>query len=270
MAILGCNTQLFVGHSLDEILPLIVEAGYETIDLFSQPVVPLNDPFIQLGRPSSYYTDLKRKISLFGLNVGSLSGSFGIEIGSPEFDRVVEVCHMMGLPAIAIESAGLSDNDEAFSWMLNAVNRSSLLAAQAEIKIMIKPYFGKSVYSLETTTKFTQSVDPAWVGINFDASQLWFAEPELDPIESLDRLKDFVCCFNLRDCRRGQIPTLDDQQIPGQGDIEFESLAEFASDISNISMAMLDLHSTPHRSLDDLRKWLDQSIQYLQPIFDQS
>ena len=62
MAILGCNTQLFAGHSLDEILPLIVEAGYENIDLFSQPVGPLSHPLIQLGRPSSYYTDLKRKI----------------------------------------------------------------------------------------------------------------------------------------------------------------------------------------------------------------
>ena len=268
MTLLGCSTQIFAGQPLDEFLPLIAESGYVEIELCSSPVEHPILPPIELDRPSSYYTDLKRKISLFGLNIESLGGTFGIEVGNPKFDRVVEICHMMEVSVIAIESAGLANNDEAFSWLLNAVNQSSILAAQAEVKIMLRPCFGQSVYSLETATKFVKSVDPDWVGINFDASQLWVSEPKLDPIDSLNQLKDYIFGFRLRDCRRGQLPTADNQQIPGQCDVDFSALAEFSAEIETVSAVILDLRSDSHHSLDILRQWLDKSVQYLQPLFD--
>ena len=65
MTLLGCSTQIFAGQPLDEFLPLIAESGYVEIELCSSPVEHPILPPIELDRPSSYYTDLKRKISLF-------------------------------------------------------------------------------------------------------------------------------------------------------------------------------------------------------------
>ena len=265
---LGCSTQLFVGHPLDEVLPIIAESGYQAIELCSRPPTPPAQPVIELGHPSSYYADLKQKVVLHRLEIESLGGTFGIDIGTSEFDRVVEIADMIGLPAITFDSGGLAGNEEAFGWFLNAVNQSSLLSSQANIKLIVKPHLGKSIYSLETAMRFVESIDRDWVGINFDAGQFWASEPEIDPIESLDQLKDYVTGVRIRDCRRGQPPALDETQIPGQGDLEFSAVAELVAEIDELPAVILDLRASPNGSLDDLRGLIDKSIEHLRLHFE--
>ena len=94
------------------------------------------------------------------------------------------------------------------------------------------------------------------------------SEPEIDPIESLDQLKDYVTGVRIRDCRRGQPPALDETQIPGQGDLEFSAVAELVAEIDQLPAVILDLRASPNGSLDDLRGLIDKSIEHLRLHFE--
>ena len=104
---LGCSTILYGGFSLGEALQGISETGYQSIELCARLGTA---PHVEMDRAASYYTEIKQKVTDYGLVIESLAGTGGIEFGSDNFGRVIEVADLLGAPAIAIGSGGKSDD----------------------------------------------------------------------------------------------------------------------------------------------------------------
>ena len=97
---------------MGEALQGISETGYQSIELCARLGTA---PHVDMDRTASYYTEIKQKVTDYGLVIESLAGTGGIEFGSDNFGRVIEVADLLGAPAIAIGSGGKSDDQESES-----------------------------------------------------------------------------------------------------------------------------------------------------------
>jgi len=267
---LGCSTILYGGFSLGEALQGISETGYQSIELCARPSTA---PHVEMDRAASYYTEIKQKVTDYGLVIESLAGTGGIEFGSDNFDRVIEVADLLGAPAIAIGSGGKSDDQESWGKFLNAINRVSLLTSQADIKLTIKPHVGNAVYSSETIIQFMQEVDRNWVGINYDASHIYRSGEGQDPVEVLDIVKEYVITLRIRDNRDsrqkpiGPVKT----QIPGRGVLDLPAITEIMNTIDHVDYVIVEIvgtHAGTDTPLDQVQEIIDECHDYLNPFFD--
>ena len=267
---LGCSTILYGGFSLGEALQGISGTGYHAIELCARPG---SAPHVEMDRSASYYTDIKQKVADNGLVIESLAGTGGIDFGSDNFDRVVEVADLLGAPAVAMGSSGKSDDQESWGMFINAINRVSLLTSQANVKLTIKPHVGNAVYSSETIMQFMQEVDQDWVGINYAASHIYRSGEGQDPVEILDIVKEHVITLRIRDNRDsrqrpiGPVQT----QIPGKGVLDLPALADIMNTIDRVDHVIVEIvgtHGGTDTPLDQVQEVVDECYDYLNSFFD--
>ena len=267
---LGCSTILYGGFSLGEALQGISETGYQSIELCARPGMA---PHIEMDRSASYYTEIKQKVVDCGLVIESLAGTGGIEFGSDNFDRVIEIADLLGAPAIAVGSGGKSDDQESWGKFINSINRISMRTSQADIKLTIKPHVGNAVYSSSTIVQFMQEVDRDWVGINYDASHIYRSGEDQDPIEVLDIVKKYVATLRIRDNRDSRQKPIGsvETQIPGRGVLDLPAITEMMKTIDHVDYVIVEIvgtHAGTDTPLDQVQGIVDECYDYLNPFFD--
>ena len=268
---LGCSTILYGGVSLGEALQGISGTGYQSIELCARPGMT---PHVEIDRSaSSYYTEIKQKVTDYGLVIESLAGTGGIEFGSDNFDRVIEVADLLGAPAIAVGAGGKSDDQESWGQFINSINRISLRTSQADIKLTIKPHVGNAVYSSSTIIQFMQEVDRDWVGINYDASHIYRSGEDQDPVEVLDMVKEYVATLRIRDNQDSRQKPIGpvETQIPGKGVLDLPAIAAIVKTIDQVDDVIVEIvgtHAGTDAPLDQVQKIVDECYDYLKPLFD--
>jgi len=277
---LGCSTILYGGYSLDEALNGIAQAGYAGIELCARAGMA---PHVEMGRPDSYYLEIRQKVASRGLFIESIGGTGGISISSDDFPRVLEAAKLLGAPCIAEGAGGRSPavEDDRFSpefesslkGFVDIVNQAAEHAAAYGIKLTIKPHVGTAVYSRETILRAMEQVDRDWVGINYDPSHIWRSSaPNQDPVLTLKSVKEYVFTLRIRDNRESRERPIGsvDKQIPGNGALDLPAIAAVMKTIDRAPCATLEIVGT-HRgtgyALEDVQRVVEQSFAYLQPLF---
>ena len=266
---LGCSTILYGGFSLTQALKGIAQAGYKAIELCARPGMA---PHLEIGKTTSYYSEIKAQVASHGLAIESIAGTGGIGMDSPEFDAVIEAAQQVGAPVIAEGTGGKSDDDESFSQVVELVNVTAARTSQAGIKLSLKPHVNNAVYSTETALRFIREVDRKWVGINFDASHIWRTAAAEDPVKSLQQLKDCIGTLRIRDnreSREGPIGPVE-TQIPGKGSMDLPALAAVMNAIDQVPYVTLEIvgtHGGTDTSLAEVQRVVEKSIAYLKPFF---
>ena len=266
---LGCSTILYGGFSLEQALEGIAKAGYKAVELCARPGMA---PHLEIGKSASYYKEISAQVISYGLAIESIAGTGGIGMDSPDFDAVIEAAQQVGAPVIAEATGGKSDDEESFKQVIELVNTTAARTSQAGIQLSLKPHVNNAVYSTKTALRFMQEVDREWVGINFDASHIWRTEAAEDPVESLQRLKDYIVTLRIRDNRKtrerpiGPVET----QIPGKGSMDLPALAAVMNAINHIPYVTLEIVGT-HGGTDtpfaEVQRVVEESIAYLKPVF---
>jgi sugar phosphate isomerase/epimerase len=266
---LGCSTILYGGFSLDEALAGIAKAGYRAIELCARPGMA---PHLEIGRPASYYAEVKAKAASYGLVIESIAGTGGVGMDSPEFDKVIEAAKLVGAPAIAEGAGGKADDEESFKQVVARMNAVSERTSKAGIQLSIKPHVGNAVYSTQTALRFMREVNRRWVGINFDASHIWRTAAAEDPVESLKQLKDVVMTLRIRDNRESRERPIGpvETQIPGKGAMNLPALAAVMKTIDHVRYITLEIvgtHGGTNTPLNEVQRVVNESIAYLKPLF---
>ena len=266
---LGCSTILYGDFPLDEALSGIAKAGYKAIELCARPGMA---PHLEIGKPASYYEDVKSKIAAHGLAIESIAGTGGIAMEAPEFDKVIEAAQLVGAPMIAEGAGGKSDDKASFKEVVDRVNAVSLRTSQAGVKLALKPHVNNAVYSAETGYRFMQEVDREWVGLNYDPTHIYRTDPPEDPVESLTQLADWLFALRIRDNRDSRERPIGhfETQIPGKGILDLPALAAIMDGIDGVNYVILEIvgtHGGTDTGLDEVQRVVDESIAYLGVLF---
>lgn len=269
MKALGCSTILYGGHSLEQALKGIVAAGYKAIELCARPGMA---PHLEIGKPTSYYEEIKAQVASYGLVIESIAGTGGIGMDGPEFDAVIDAAQQVGAPAIAEGAGGKSDDEESFRQVVELVNKTTARISQAGIKLNLKPHVNNAVYSTETALRLMQEVDREWVGINFDASHIWRTAAAEDPVESLQQLQDYITTLRIRDNRESRESPIGpvETQIPGKGSMDLLALAAVMNATDQVPYVILEIvgtHGGTDTPLAEVQQIVEESITYLNPLF---
>ena len=269
MRVLGCSTILYGGFSLEQALAGIASAGYKAIELCARPGMA---PHLEMGKPASYYRDIRERVASHGLAIESIAGTGGIGMDGPEFDAVVEAAEQVGAPVIADGAGGRSDDEESFKQTVELVNATAVQTSRAGIKLSLKPHVNNAVYSTETVLRLMQEVDQKWVGINFDASHIWRTAAAEDPVESLHQLREYIATLRIRDNRESREVPIGpvETQIPGRGSVDLPALAAVMNTINQVPYVTLEIvgtHGGTDTPLIEVQRVVEQSIAYLKPLF---
>ena len=269
MRVLGCSTILYGGFSLEQALAGIASAGYKAIELCARPGMA---PHLEMGKPASYYRDIRERVGSHGLAIESIAGTGGIGMDSPDFDAVIDAAQQVGAPTIAEGAGGTSDDEESFKQVVELVNATAGRTSRAGIKLSLKPHVNNAVYSTETALRLMQEVDREWVGINFDASHIWRTAAAEDPVESLHQLREYIATLRIRDNRESREVPIGpaETQIPGRGSIDLSALAAVMNTLNQVPYVTLEIvgtHGGTDTPLTEVQRVAEQSIAYLKPLF---
>ena len=269
MKSLGCSTILYGGFSLEQALKGIAKAGYKAIELCARPGMA---PHLEIGKPASYYEEIKTQVASYGLAIESIAGTGGIGLDSPEFEGVIEAAEQVGAPVIAEGTGGKSDDEDSFKQVVELVNVTAARTSQTGIKLSLKPHVNNAVYSTETALRFMREVDRDWVGLNFDGSHIWRTAAAEDPVESLRRLKECVATLRIRDNRESREQPIGpaETQIPGNGSIDLPALAGVMNTVDHVRYVTLEIvgtHGGTDTPLAEVQQVVEKSIAYLKPLF---
>lgn len=269
MRILGCSTILYGGFSLEQALAGIAGAGYKAIELCARPGMA---PHLEMGKPASYYKDIKERVASHGLAIESIAGTGGIGMDSPDFDAVIDAAQQVGAPVIAEGAGGTSDDEKSFKQVVELVDATAARTSRAGIKLSLKPHVNNAIYSTETALRLMQEVNQEWVGINFDASHIWRTAAAEDPVESLHQLREYIATLRIRDNRESrEIPIGPaETQIPGRGSLDLPALATVMNTIDPVTYVTLEIvgtHGGTDTPLAEVQRILEESIAYLRPLF---
>jgi sugar phosphate isomerase/epimerase len=277
---LGCSTILYGDYSLDEALDGIAQAGYQGIELCARPGMA---PHLEIGKPDSYYAEVRDKIASRGLFIESLAGTGGISLDSDEFHRVLYAARLLGAPFVAEGAGGQAPavEDESFTpeyhaslqGFLDILNATAERAADYGVRLTIKPHVGTAIYSAESILQAMQGVDREWVGINYDPSHIWRSGPLADPVETLTRVKQHVFTLRIRDNRASHERPIGpvENQIPGQGAMDLPAIAAIMKTIERAPCATLEIvgtHGGKGWALEDVQHVVERAFAYLKPLFD--
>ena len=277
---LGCSTILFGEYSLEQALDGIAKAGYSMIELCGRPGMA---PHVEIGKPTSYYREIRDQIESRGLAIESMAGNGGISLSSDEFPRVLEAANLLGAPMIAEGAGGKAPmvEDESFSaeyeaglqGVLDIWNHAGEQATEYGIKLTMKPHVGTAVYSKQTILKAAQGLNLDQIGFNYDPSHIWRSGPDADPVATLKAVKPYVYTLRIRDNRDSHERPIGpvENQIPGKGAMPLPAIAAVMKTVSRAPCATLEIVGT-HKgrgwALEDVQRVVEEAIAYLKPLFE--
>jgi len=267
---LGCSTILYGGYSLDEALDGIAKAGYKAIELCARPGMA---PHLEIGKSDGYYKEVKDKVESRGLVIESIGGTGGVGLGGEDFSKLLEAANLVGSPFIAEGAGGRSDDEESMKEVIDRLNKAAETASEYDVKLTIKPHVGNAIYSAESILKAVKDLNTDWVGINFDPSHIWRSGPDVDPVESLKKVKQYVFTLRIRDNRESRERPIGpvENQIPGKGAMPLPEIAEVMKSIKGVSYATLEIvgtHGGTGYPLMDVQKVVQEAFDYLNPLFE--
>jgi len=277
---IGCSTILYGGYSLDEALDGIAKAGYTYLELCARPGMANH---LEMGKPASYYAEVRDKIESRGLKVESIGGSGGISMTSDDFAKTLEAAQLVGAPFIAEGAGGEAPavEDDSFTpefqdslrAVVEILNRAGARAAEFGVRLAIKPHVNTSICSRDTILEAVKTLDLKTVGFNYDPGHIWRSgERAEDPVETLKVVKQYVVMLRARDNRESREAPIGpvETQIPGNGAMPQEALAEVMKSIPGIPCATLEIvgtHAGTGYSLQAVQDVVERAYKALRPLF---
>lgn len=277
---LGCSTIIYGGQTLDEALDGIAKAGYTYIELCARPGMAEH---LEMGKPKSYYAEVRDKIESRGLKIESIGGSGGISMTTDEFAKVLEAAQLLGAPFIAEGAGGEAPavEDDSFTpefqnslrGVVEILNQAGTRAAEFGVRLAIKPHVGTSICSRDTILEAAKTLDLATVGFNYDPGHIWRSgERAEDPVATLKAVQQYVVAVRARDNRESRESVIGpvETQIPGNGAMDQVALAEAMKGLANVPCATLEIvgtHAGTGYTLEAVQDVVERAYRFLKPLF---
>ena len=278
---LGCSTILYGGYGLDEALDGIAKAGYTYIELCARPGMA---DHLEIGKPATYYAEVRDKIESRGLKVESIGGSGGISMTSDEFANALEAARLVGAPFIAEGAGGEAPavEDDSFTpefqdslrGVVEILNQAGARGAEFGVRLAIKPHVNTAICSRDTILEAVKTLDLETVGFNYDPGHIWRSgERAEDPVATLKAVAQYVVTVRARDNRASREAPIGpvEPQIPGNGAMDQPALAAAMKSLEGVPCATLEIvgtHAGTGYSLEAVQDVVERAYRALQPLFE--
>jgi L-ribulose-5-phosphate 3-epimerase len=205
---IGVTQIILKDHSLDDVIGLCVDAGYDAVELVfgegSDPDVDMSDDEIR---------GVRKKCDDAGIEIGSSiawyaeRGCFLSESPSERekgvkcLRRSIEVANVLGVDAVLLHPGQLTASatyQEAWDWMLSELKEIAPLAEEKGVTVGIENVWNKFLLSPKEMADFVDAVGSPRVGAYLDtANMMLYGYPEhwirgLGSRISRVHFKDFV------------------------------------------------------------------------------
>lgn len=205
-------TQLLLGNmSLDDVLDLCLDAGYEAIELTFGEGKELD-----IDMSPSEMAEVGEKCTMAGVDISSIIANYGDsgnllsldanqrEKGIRSVNRSLEIAGILGVDTILLHPGQLTVEgtyQEVWDNLLDILENLSPVAASNRAAIGLENVWNKFLLSPKETREFIDAVNSQWVGVYLDtANMMAYGYPEHWIRELGSRIK----CVHFKDFRRGE------------------------------------------------------------------
>ena len=257
---LGCSTLLYGGHLLDDALDGIKKAGYAAVELCC--ITGMAEHFSLLLTPEGL-RNVKKKIADRGLTLESIgaSGACGNIDG---VKRTLAAASALGAPAITTATGGVSDDEKSFAEVLKTWRDYAKAAADAKVKISVKPHVRSAVYHAPTSLRFLKELDSPWVGVNYDPTHIYRTPSNEDPVASYSALAQHIFTARFRDCAGRELnigPV--EKQVCGNGVLDIPAYFKVLPQATNLEYVTLEIVGAGGMELSKVQDVVERCAKYV-------
>ncbi len=257
---LGCSTLLFGGHLLDDALDGIKKAGYAAVELCCIP--GMAEHFSTILTPEAL-KKVKQKVADRGLVIESL-GASGAAGNLDSVKRVLAAAAILGAPAITTATGGKSDDEASFAEVVKQWKDYAKAAADANVKLSVKPHVRSAVYHGPSSLRFLKELDTQWVGINYDPTHIYRTPSNEDPVATYKQLAPHILTTRFRDCAGRELnigPV--DKQVCGCGVLDIPAYFAVLADAPNIQYVTLEIVGASVLELAKVQDVIERCAKYV-------
>ncbi len=271
---LAFSTNAFKKYSLKESIRLIREVGYEGVEILcdvphAYPPCLDEEDILSIQEIIS-----KNNIEISNLNAFTLYAITDIYhpswIESDKQLRELRIQHTInclrlakkiGAKNISTEPGGPIDvgNDNKYNnndfknntnnkrssydlealqeFFVNGIVRTSKVAEEYGVKILVEPEPGLLLQNSEQFLKFIKNINSHYVGLNFDMGHFFCVRE--DPAALIYNLAEHIGHFHLADIAHTRVHN---HLIPGQGSVDFASIFKAISEINYQGFITVELY----------------------------
>lgn len=271
---LAFSTNAFKKYSLKESIRLIREVGYEGVEILCDVPHAYPPSLDEEDILSIQEIISKNNIEISNLNAFTLYAITDIYhpswIESDKQLRELRIQHTInclrlakkiGAKNISTEPGGPIDvgNDNKYNnndfknntnnkrssydlealqeFFVNGIVRTSKVAEEYGVKILVEPEPGLLLQNSEQFLKFIKNINSHYVGLNFDMGHFFCVRE--DPAALIYNLAEHIGHFHLADIAHTRVHN---HLIPGQGSVDFASIFKAISEINYQGFITVELY----------------------------
>lgn len=122
-------------------------------------------------------------------------------------------------------------------FFVNGIVRTSKVAEEYGVKILVEPEPGLLLENSEQFLKFIKNINSHYVGLNFDMGHFFCVRE--DPAALIYNLAEYIGHFHLADIAHTRVHN---HLIPGQGSVDFASIFKAISEINYQGFITVELY----------------------------
>lgn len=180
----GVTQIILSSWSLDDIVTLCQEAGYEALELV---FTPGGDPDVEMS--DDEIRGVKAKCEAAGIAVTSCIARYenrgnllSLDVkerndGQKSLVRAIEIAHVLDTGAILLHPGQLTVEgtyDQAWDLMLGILKEVAPLAEEKQVAVGIENVWNKFLLSPKEMATFVDAVDNPWIGTYLDTANMMF------------------------------------------------------------------------------------------------
>jgi sugar phosphate isomerase/epimerase len=210
---LGANSVLFGAFPLETAFQYLAMAGYDGIELSA---IDGMSEHLVLSKWRELAPEIRRLSQTFNLQLLAMEQpSQDPTVMETAFQAAVEI----GIPVINCGPGGKSDDEAAWSKVIDSLGSLANMAERYGITLCVKAHVGGSIYNTPTTLRAMNEISSPAFGIDMDPSHIYRAGE--NPVEAIAAVISRVKHIHIRDCKgRQQGPGAPAMQANGRGDID--------------------------------------------------
>ncbi|MFL6338249.1 MAG: sugar phosphate isomerase/epimerase family protein [Nitrososphaeraceae archaeon] len=266
---LAFSTNAFKKYSLKESIRLIREVGYEGVEILCdvphayppcldeedilsiQEIISKNNIEISnlnaftlyaitdVYHPSWIESDKQlRELRIqHTINCLRLAKKIGAKNISTEPGGPIEVCNNNNFKNNTNNKRSSYDLEALQEFFVNGIVRTSKVAEEYGVKILVEPEPGLLLQNSEQFLKFIKNINSHYVGLNFDMGHFFCVRE--DPAALIYNLAEHIGHFHLADIAHTRVHN---HLIPGQGSVDFASIFKAISEINYQGFITVELY----------------------------
>lgn len=211
--LIGANSVLFGGHSMETAFKCLSLAGYDGIELSA--IDGMSDHLV-LSKWREVADEIKRLSATYQLKLLAMEQPSQ----DPEkMEQAFQAAAEIGIPIVNCGPGGKSDDEETFQQSIEALSKLADRAEHYGVTLCVKAHVGNSIYNTPTTLRAMEAITSPAFGIDMDPSHIWRAGE--NPVEAVAAVVSRVKHIHIRDCKgRERSPGKPEQQANGRGEID--------------------------------------------------